>query len=238
VSPCETCSDSSTTCLTCLASTHMIIAGSTCVCSVGYYELGGVCEVCDPSCFECYGPSPEECLSCASPLILDSLFTSCVCPSASYLTVSGTGKYSCSPCTIVHCTSCSSGTVCLSCSDNMVLSSNGASCVCADGFLFDSGSNSCVACQVPFCQQCINGVSTCTTCYAGSTTASCSCSPSSTAAADFDSRGDSCTLCHYSCLTCDGFEYNNCLSCSADRNYNSSLQTCMCLDGTYDNIVT
>ena len=210
--------------MTCLASTHKIIAGSTCVCSVGYYELDGVCELCDPSCFECNGPSAEECLSCASPLTLNSLFTSCVCPGSSYLTVSA-GVYSCSPCTISNCTSCFSATVCLNCSGNMVLSSNAASCECAEGFRFNSTSNSCEACQVPFCKQCLSDVATCSICYAGSITTSCSCSPSSSSssAADFDSRGDSCTLCHYSCLTCDGFEYNNCLSCSTDRNYNSSL---------------
>jgi len=217
-SPCENCSDNSTTCLTCLASTHKIIQGSSCVCSVGYYDDNGVCRACDSSCRECYGPSQYECLSCASPFILNSFFTSCVCPNSQYLTIAGVG-YSCKACVIPNCISCSSATVCLACSANMVLSPDSSACVCADGFLWNPGSSSCDPCQVPFCKECLSGVGTCTTCFAGSANSSCSCTLSST---NFDSKGDSCTLCHYSCLTCDGFEYNNCLSCSPTRSYDSS----------------
>lgn len=70
-SSCKTCLDTSTTCSSCFTSSLKVIVANKCVCGVGYYDQIGTCELCDTSCFECYGPSMFECISCASPFVLD-----------------------------------------------------------------------------------------------------------------------------------------------------------------------
>jgi hypothetical protein len=43
-----------------------------------------------------------------------------------------------------------------------------------------------------------------------------------------------CTLCHYSCLTCNGLLPTQCLSCNTTYRYALNT-TCLCADGSFDN---
>ena len=145
-----------------------------------------------------------------------------------------TATYSCDPCIIDGCISCTSTTVCLACQSNMTLSSDQKTCTCIDGYKWDASSLTCLRCTVPFCKSCPTDVLTCASCFVGTLSSSntCSCNPTLNY---FDSHGISCILCHYSCLTCDGFSSNSCLTCDiATRYYSSSAKTCTCNDGTLD----
>ena len=54
----------------------------------------------------------------------------------------------------------------------------------------------------------------------------------------FDKIAQKCQACHPDCLTCDGSEATNCLSCpSLSQKYNIETTNCDCKEGYYQDII-
>lgn len=142
---CLTCTNSSTTCLSCPS--PMLLVGATCSCSAGSYLPAGTptCLPCDTSCAECSGSSNSQCTSCSPTYILTG--TTCACAPWQFID-SVTGN--CTPCHY-SCLTCSDSTSagCLTCDPTRSLS--GSSCPCNAG-LYDISIAACYSsnCQVGY----------------------------------------------------------------------------------------
>ncbi|EAS01190.2 LA domain protein (macronuclear) [Tetrahymena thermophila SB210] len=230
---CQQCSNLSTNCSACDASKfRILIPGGQCICQQGYYEIFQPyrqCLACDPTCLECYGSGPQRCLSCKSGFYLNPLYTSCQCQQGQFLNSNGV----CQSCQ-VGCILCQNQSQCLQCGLNMQISQDKTTCSCLKGYYQNQGV--CQQCDVAFCEDCSANKSQCLKCFSGTLQSSiiskCECSSSSSN--QFISNLMSCSLCHFSCATCDGFEAHNCITCLSSRKYNSVTSTCECKDGTYE----
>jgi proprotein convertase subtilisin/kexin type 5 len=115
------------------------------------------CELCHPICKTCYGPDPNNCLTC-DPLA--TLYRStCSCPSTKYKTSTNT----CEDCSL-SCLNCvSSPTYCTSCREPKILS--GSTCVCPDSHYTDVDGNCYPYVCHPSCLTCKGTTSSdCTSC--------------------------------------------------------------------------
>lgn len=62
---CQTCELSAEQCTSCDITSNRILSGSSCVCSVGFFDAGvPLCEACPISCEDC--ENPVSCSSCSS----------------------------------------------------------------------------------------------------------------------------------------------------------------------------
>ena len=139
------------------------------VCPAGYFanNQSNKCETCSQNCSQC--TSSSVCTACASPFILSS--GNCItqstpqpqsCNAGFYLNPSQNLCYPCkSP-----CSTCSSDTICLSCSSGYSLSNGQCiSTSCSNGYYKDSTTPYCLTCQSP-CITC-SSASVCTSCVNG-----------------------------------------------------------------------
>ena len=105
------------TCTECLVGCDQCLSDLMCTePTSGYYIDSGIPYPCDKSCFECTGPSFNNCLACATPKILNN--STCVCPDGQYLLNS-----KCIWCA-ENCKKCSSKIYCEVCKEPYLLDSS------------------------------------------------------------------------------------------------------------------
>uniref|UniRef100_A0A8C6YA37 VWFC domain-containing protein n=1 Tax=Naja naja TaxID=35670 RepID=A0A8C6YA37_NAJNA len=116
---CELCvadlhTDLGSTCLRCRDIHHLLLKDH-CVpdCPTGFYQLGGACQKCHPSCKTCTGEGPFSCTSCDPSLVLSHTG---LCLSACSLGFYQDENLHCKPCSD-SCLSCDSRSHCTSCKD-------------------------------------------------------------------------------------------------------------------------
>jgi proprotein convertase subtilisin/kexin type 5 len=199
-------------------------------CAISQYYLGRICQPCDATCYQCTG-APNTCGGCYNSQNRILVGTDCRCDTAAGFYDDGTSNvcprchYSCLTCDMVT-------------PANRYFNVN--TCPCLTGF-YDANSQVCMPCHYS-CQT--------ATCNGGSSTSCASCNTAKNRAAlhssfvcpcapgYYDIGVETCTLCHYSCLTCSGTN-TNCLTCDATkfRSYSSGSKTCPCNTRYYDALV-
>jgi len=197
VSPCKTCTGSSTNCNSCVDNTYLL--GNACgtSCSDGYYPDSSTweCKTCAPSCLTC--SSLTVCKSCSSsgayPIFFDNSCLS-ACPPGTFR--SGN---TCAAC-VSPCTTCSvSADTCLTCIQGLY-PDNGECKTCSGACATCSGSpTSCASCKDGYYLQGSTCVSQCSDGYF------------------LDAGTSSCKVCSTNCLTCSSL--NRCTSCDTSSNY-------------------
>lgn len=228
---CLTCSGGNPSqCLSCKSGASLPAGFSTgaCSCSPGFFtdpSTGG-CLPCDSTCNTCQ-TAATSCLSCkpARPILLgtaclacDSNCVTCV-DNTTKCTSCSAGKTlvatSCLPCH-AHCATCSgvNANNCNSCKDSANQTLVSQTCVCRAG-TFIEASGMCSSCSSP-CKTCSSTPSSCTSCFDGSY-----------------NTGLQCLLCDKECLTCNGGNRTNCLTCKTPSLMNYSNGECLCIQGHY-----
>ncbi|KAL4482616.1 hypothetical protein ABPG73_021276 [Tetrahymena malaccensis] len=244
-STCKTCTGpSNKECASCDSSTYLLTQGSqkSCVANCGdqLYQntTNNTCSSCDPTCFNCSGPNPNQCTQCTGSKYLQGNQCQNTCNPGFYAGPNnmclGWPK---------NCTSCPSPT----------FLNVDHSCVsqCPNGFYADG--NTCKACPSQ-CSTCIlQGASAvCTSCpssqalYNGNCVSNCpaktyqtnsklylqnnTCSSTCQNGTFPDKSTNKCQKCDSTCLTCSAGTNTDCLTCSSP-NYlqtdkNSCLPTC------------
>jgi len=144
-SPCQQCSTSPTTCLSCLPTPNLLTIyfspNNTCMsaCPSGYFVNGTICSLCIAPCLTCLNAT--ACSTCNATTIYYSLNNSCIsgCPTGYYNDSSG----NCTLC-VLPCLTCTTATSCLSCATNYLYNS---SCInassCPAGTFANSSTNAC-----------------------------------------------------------------------------------------------
>ncbi|KAL4442387.1 hypothetical protein ABPG74_005728 [Tetrahymena malaccensis] len=254
---CSTCDPKNGNCIICNTDRDTAPA---CKCKYPYIENAlsyPTCIQCDHSCkFNCFGPSPFQCLSpCdlnadASLIPLNRQFNpflnSCPCiPGYSEeIEITGIGiannpkcmacDYTCQTCSVAQ-----SNLDCLTCSSINNRIQIGNTCPCIDGY-YDKGSSACLKCDYT-CQKCQYYVGqtpkfSCNSCDADSyrylsSGQQCLCKNGYYD----DGSSPSCLKCHYSCLTC--VLPNICQTCDSvqKRIFDPINLICKCQDGTFEN---
>ena len=207
------------------------------------------------ACETCSGGESNNCLSCNSPYFLDPTTGRCgsTCPESYW---EDTANKLCSPCYVAgsptsnsqSCKTCSGNpTACSTCYSGIFFHSMSQECLlfCPTGWYGDSTTYTCVQCYQgtasspeKACQTC-NGSSSsdCLSCQDSSTylyqgTCLDSCPPGTYP----DSTTMTCKPCFqgvvglypaYACLTCNGPNSNNCLSCSDGYYFYPPNSTCL-----------
>lgn len=157
ISPCKTCLSLSA----CSSCSQGFWNGTSCSnsCPSGQFgdSINFACANCDSSCLTCI-TTAFTCTSCISTLIFFNRQCLSSCPSR-FFNLSGT----CRAC-VPPCYTCSSASICLSCSYNYLLNGS-CSSSCPIGYYQSQASLTCEAC-LPSCFTCRSGTS-CTSCISG-----------------------------------------------------------------------
>jgi proprotein convertase subtilisin/kexin type 5 len=218
-SPCSTC-NSKTICQSCVSGYNLYL--SSCLngfCPGGYTPVASQCVLCSSPCLTCT-TSPSTCSSCRHGLSpeLYLINVTCVqanqCPSGTYPDVSSNLCAACQP----PCSTCTSLTVCLSCTTGYNLDGTLCKSNCLDGFMPINAI--CTACASP-CSTCAGSLSTCLSC-------------------NLSANGSSLYLSGLRCVaTCPNSTYSNdsnfhCSPCQSPCSYCNSLSSCtMCMGGFF-----
>lgn len=245
---CANCSDD-TTCLECRHGYIASIEG-TCIqsCPPQTYlnKETSTCDLCNSTCEECNGPTGSDCTSCVSihySLQKGTCVLNTTCPGGHYFDKL---DMTCEECHVT-CAECSGKAAgdCIDCFPGYVL--NHTICVpeinCPPGQYVDD--KSCRPCT-EHCHQCDNPL-TCTRCddnyflltnkLRGGEASQClqTC-PEKWFASISDGL---CVECHETCLTCDGFGSQNCLTCYNGSHANSDNECEVpCDTGLFYNVVS
>ncbi|EAR90506.3 zinc finger lsd1 subclass family protein (macronuclear) [Tetrahymena thermophila SB210] len=209
-------------CIKCQSNYYLYNFKCNTVCPSGYApDSNQVCQLCDLSCQTCSKPQDNtSCLSCNPNHYLNPNKT-CqnTCPSSYW---KNNSNWQCSACdsTCFNCQSPGDSNSCTSCSGYRFLTSNkclincpsntfpniqtnnnicqpcDSSCKTCDG----PNSNNCLSCNAP--QFFLQSTKTCVL----------SCNPNQYK----NISNQTCSSCDYSCSTCSGPSYTNCLSCSGN----------------------
>jgi hypothetical protein len=268
-STCLTCFGSTaTTCTSCdtTSSTNAwyFSKDNTCLsdCPSSTYKITDkkLCADCSSQCLTCSGPLTTDCNSCLKSsanhgwYYTDTKTCQSDCSSVGYYVVSPPSDKICSPCNS-NCYTCDGAldTNCLSCEQSLTnlnwywadRKSCYTSCPSAGSYISNSITKQCSSCD-PTCGTCEGSAANqCLTCDSSkqtdwflTNTKTCvdEC-PTKSYQSNINSKF--CTLCHSSCLTCDGITSIDCLSCDtgiADFSYYFiAKKTCnpSCPEGSY-----
>ncbi len=212
-SPCASCSLSISNCTACITSTSTpYIFNFTCLtlCPPNYYSDNAThsCSLCASPCLTCHGPTNSSCLSCIGGYYFLLNLCYSVCPITYYSNINV-----CTSC-VSPCATCSSLSVCLTCTNNTYL--YGSTCVndCGSGMTVINNSI-CSFCDIS-CKTCLSSnASACTSCYSGGFLNQNSLTCSSACPVGFytdSSTGNGlCVACLAPCGYCNSATY--CLSC-------------------------
>jgi hypothetical protein len=213
-----------------LAQLTLTLDGSECQCIPKHVRIpSGGCsyQTCDTTCLTCFGPNPNQCLTCKPSAMISALEPRCVCRSSSQITLNG----DCTSCDAI-CETCNSATptVCLTCRSMAILQPNGK-CICKSGFYFNNSLFQCMPCHYS-CKECFGPSDTqCLSCKGPASTISldstgkCKCLTGKEINAD-----GLCSNCYYGCLSCD--VAGNCLSCGSGAVL-TSYKSCLCSPGYF-----
>jgi hypothetical protein len=118
IAPCKTCTNTSTTCLSCLTGT-LYNYGCPVVCPSQYFNQSGICQQCPSQCLSC--SSLSSCNTCNNGFYLYNSFCVATCPATFAIIVGQT----CTQCSGSNCHECTAADVCTMC-DNKYSLLNGA----------------------------------------------------------------------------------------------------------------
>lgn len=231
---CSTCSSGSI-CTACRDNWTMnkkakCIANGSNNCDESEYYENGHCHSCHSTCETCTGPTDHECLTCASPLLLQNQRCVNECDEGYYMEVGVCAK-------CLHtCTQCVSRMNCTSCQKGLQLQSGECRTTCADGYYSDRGTCakcylSCNTCSGPRRDQCV-------TCPEGWQLAGGECHPE--CPEGFFKTKFGCQKCHHYCKTCNAagplactscpshfmLDGGLCIECLGSQFYDPPTQTC------------
>ncbi|CAD8203896.1 unnamed protein product [Paramecium pentaurelia] len=239
---CQNCYDKNQdNCITCSADLNRILMGNTCQCKSGTSDYNGtqaMCDKCSYRCADCTQVDVNQCISCPEFSFRElGSNKSCSCPSN--LIDIPTNPI----CQICHftCSSCSGfkSTQCTQCSDLQQRQLNSlGECECKSHY-YEIGSAECQICS-KFCLDCYQTADSCTSCQPDRyldnvSTCLCKTKLQGIKISTFQfSTQTSCSNCHYSCLTCDGFSSSNCTSCLDSENRIQTGSTCGCKSNYFD----
>ena len=238
---CDLCTTAIASCLTC-------ISASRCTeCSTGFNNVNGICDqgTCSSgvtNCMVCLSTAPSVCaicnldfslvngvctaLACSNSFVVDPATSSCVCPSGTYQSTSGTTptclpcSSRCTNCTVSVCYACSQGyypvgSSCLACLPNCQTCRIGSVCeVCLMGYSLDAGlcvslgASGTLAADGSTFLLCEAGCQACQVSSTSSTGSVCT-----LAAAGYSIVGGVVVKCHPNCLTCASYILSICTSC-------------------------
>ncbi len=168
--------------------------------------------VCDPSCGQCIGTEPTDCVTCADPTKVqyNGTCSSSACPSGYF----ASSIRICTPCG-QNCSLCSSAIGCTECSVPALLQSGECVSACADGY-FSSSDQLCRPCKPP-CTECAGTDSLCTRCSSGLylDPSSHTCLALASKPPHTYTAGDNSTFfpCSSECAECFGPGYDECVGC-------------------------
>jgi len=209
-----------------------------CKCNAGYYDDGGNCSACHPTCLTCVGGQSTMCVLCYSPGYIVN--GTCTCATGLYYGLNG-GTYTCRSCHST-CLSCSSGLAsdCMDCFSNAQQDSGirrllfPAACVCQSGFFPDPDPGKCSSCA-PQCKECSGPTaSLCVTCYGpalpSSSPGACQCP-----AGQYYGLNSSfdCRNCSQDCKECADGTTAGCTACMLNASLTATLGECKCNDGYF-----
>ncbi|RZF35824.1 hypothetical protein LSTR_LSTR006282 [Laodelphax striatellus] len=203
---CATCN--SATCLGCRGGYTMdkkarCVKEGSAGCAPAQFFATSRCESCHSSCDSCDGALAGNCLTCASPLLLENSSCVAACSLGFYAELS-----QCVPC-LHPCTECVSRINCTACQPGLHLQSGECRATCAKGYYSDVGTCSkcylsCMTCSGPRRDQCV-------TCPRGWQLAGGECHPECPQGFFMSTYG--CQKCHHYCHTCKGEGPLQCTSC-------------------------
>ena len=163
-------------CAICAGGFYLNLLTQKCVtsCSKGYYpnDATRLCSICDPSCFNCFGPTKDNCSSCNSRYFLQPSSSTCLssCSSApGHWEDRSTNE--CSPCS-TGCLTCigPESDSCLSCEEGYVLNAAGNQCnknCSQQDYYANYTTRTCLQCDKA-CSSCFGPLHTdCLTCKPG-----------------------------------------------------------------------
>uniref|UniRef100_A0A4W6CQ63 Fraser extracellular matrix complex subunit 1 n=1 Tax=Lates calcarifer TaxID=8187 RepID=A0A4W6CQ63_LATCA len=201
----------------------------------GFLDDTQTCRECHPSCWQCTGPSADNCTSCPSPSSLHE--GQCVpsCPRGFF--VQDNQCQACHP----SCQTCSgpSQADCTSCPPLASLQSGYCRTSCQDGLFLNAATGECLKCSSD-CQRCTADLQTgvgsvCLWCKTPRTWLLGDHCVSHCPHGHYSWHG-ACLRCHLSCEACSGAGPLSCTSCPADSVLlPSGLCAPRCPVGYYDN---
>ncbi|XP_047532266.1 furin-like protease 2 isoform X1 [Vanessa atalanta] len=197
-----------TLCLTCNSNWELnkkgkCVAVGTDRCSSREFADGSQCTPCHSDCESCFGQTEANCLTCATPALLQNHKCISEC-SRGYYAEAGR----CTRC--MHgCADCVSRLNCTSCTGSLRLQSGACRTACAEGYYADRGT--CSKCYLS-CRTCIGPRrDQCASCPPGWRLAAGECHPE--CPQGFYQTDDGCRHCHHYCRECNGSGPLHCTSC-------------------------
>ncbi|KAL4486619.1 hypothetical protein ABPG73_003923 [Tetrahymena malaccensis] len=242
---CQSCSQSQSQCDACQISsnsqnTYRQGIQNNCKCQDGYYDNGSlICVQCPYNCKTCTKNTQGTivCQTC-----LENSFRnqneSCSCMNGYY----DNGTSICQKCdqTCLTCQIISTQLQCTQCDPNSFRKISAGKCICQDGYQEYSPQQSKCISSACFstCKTCTQPQDqySCSSCSADRTLVQlqngkiCQCNPNS-----YEDQLV-CKLCDSTCMTCNGGNSNNCLSCdqSLNRQFDTKTNSCICQDGYFE----
>ena len=237
------------TCLTCFASNQsdacvsckypaILTSANVCACPINFFPdlTKGGCSQCDQRCQVCTSNSTStRCQKCKSGYILELVNYTCICP-ISQFEINTSGQFSCSPCLNKSCRTCTSVpnlNTCLSCKENMILSSSDQ-CTCINGYAINNATGECQRVQCyDLCLGCTGPNSIdCTDCVENANKNSsnlCACNQG------FFNKNNTCTPCHGTCNKCIDEKSTSCTYCKNNANLQTvnGSKACVCSKGFF-----
>lgn len=229
-SPCETCYESSTYCLTCEEGTYL--HNNDCVeeCPEGYWDNADTrtCDTCDYRCSTCYEPydNGNECHTCTSD---DDCLYGATCNEATYVC-----KYSDTVCdgndiTVVG------NPYCQACVEGYYLDGTACKDECPCGTYENTVELTCDVCNNA-CLCCYEGDSTsCSECHEGTYLLNGECLEYCPTGYYANDDTKTCDPCSVPCKTCSGPNVDDCITCYDEYWINGGECVTPCPDGSYEN---
>ncbi|KAL4454931.1 hypothetical protein ABPG74_006313 [Tetrahymena malaccensis] len=240
---CATCDQqgvSGNICLTCQQDLNMGADGICHICQNGYFYDGNEdidlknksmdiskCKPCDSTCIECEGVA-TNCTVCQYTLTQNSQ-NICVssCPQGYYQNTTTT---SCVPCSDPNCSMCNYTLICTQCNQGYVLNPQQmCSSTCPIGYY--NQNQICEQCQTN-CTSCLS-LNSCITCEQNYDLINGQCYLKCSKQQYRDEQTLKCMQCDSSCLSCNGPQITNCLSCSPKLTLNSLGKCQICDEGEF-----
>ncbi|CAD8086016.1 unnamed protein product [Paramecium primaurelia] len=222
---CQTCNGPlSSNCLTC-DSTYRQLDLSTCVCLIGYYDIGQLeCAKCHYSCYQCFDSTIEGCISCSMDLHFRLLKGNiCKCIDGYYDEL---GNAKCKKCSYKCATCETQSDKCLDCPLNSLRTLDPIKgCFCQGEYYEKENEIACQKCHFK-CKACDGqNQNNCVSCDSVANRElkinECKCQPHY-----FETEVQECAVCSSFCYECIN-NFDNCTSCANDRYLVGS--TCRCI---------
>ncbi|CAD8190570.1 unnamed protein product [Paramecium octaurelia] len=225
-------------CLTCANSNNRILKNNICLCPDMYLEnqADPMCYKCSYRCSSC-SVKTENCTACPLQSYRDlGTDNACSCQTNMY---EQPNNPICIPCHYT-CLTCNGpeSNQCTSCYTQIMRQLDPlGSCLCMNSY-YDPGQAGCLACN-PRCLNCENFADNCISCksdrFLQGNTCICPNKINGVLISKYEKPGKvDCLSCHYSCLECNGSEFNQCTKCLDSEGRILINSTCVCASPNVD----